>query len=122
MTVAVVALAAAVSLSVALLIGDHLRRVRDPTVPDALRAGETVIVNTPRPDDQSIRGVVVRDLGTGVELARAELLQPDGSALEIDGGAWVERPFAYVQLLTTAPLRPLSDFGEAERRKRLRGA
>jgi hypothetical protein len=49
---------------------DELQRARGPLV------GQLVVVNTPRPDDQSIRGVITAQLDDGgFVLAGAELLE-----------------------------------------------
>lgn len=69
--------------------------------------GELVVANTPRPDDQSIRGVVVRELdGGGLELRAAVYLERElergaETVREVAAGDVVLPRVAWVQVLHT---------------------
>jgi hypothetical protein len=87
----------------------HARRRRT-----GLQLGETYIVNTARPDDQSIRGVLVRELPSGaIMLAAAAYLDADGTETAIAGDvvlpafSWAQRvePQAH-RPADAAPVRP----------------
>jgi hypothetical protein len=71
----------------AVLLGVLVWRIYRPPLPP----GATVICVTPRPDEQSIHGVVVRaSRRQGVTLAAASLLEPDLTATPI-GDVWLPR-------------------------------
>lgn len=67
--------------------------------------GRTVVVNTPKPDDQAFRGVVLRDLkDDGVVLAAAVYLERESSregetVREVPAGEVHVRRVAWTQLL-----------------------
>lgn len=118
MTLALVAIAAGVLcwlalLGVVLSIAQAAGRA-DRGTRRGLPQGSTVVVAIVRGGvEVSMRGVVVRDEEAGLELALAELLQADGSTLELDGGAFLEADaIAFVQLVgpssTFRPKAPTS--------------
>lgn len=65
--------------------------------------GRRVIVNTPKPDDQAIRGVVVQELEDGgYALAAAEYLEPaqGGTIREVKAGDVIVPRASWIQLVT----------------------
>lgn len=71
--------------------------------------GHTVVVNTPRPDDRSIRGVVTRELdGGGVVLSAAVIYNEvvgagrEAKVVEIPAGEVVVHHVAWFQILYPA--------------------
>lgn len=92
-----VALASALVLALAALALERsTRRGR-------LRPGTRVQLNTPRPDDQSIVGVVRRDTGRGVFLSGAEYLDEAGVRPLASGDVFVPA-YSWANLL--APKLP----------------
>lgn len=89
---------------------DEASRLQLPPPP---LLGQTVVVTTPRPDDRSIRGVVIRELdGGGVVLSAAviydEVVGPgrEAKAVEIPAGEVVVYAVAWFQILYPVDPQP----------------
>lgn len=106
----IVALVFAAGIGVAAIL--HARRAsRRLAELEAERAasplvGRTVVVNTPRPDDQALRGVVTRELEDGgvvlagaAYLDRVEVRGGGAEVREVPAGDVVVTRVAWVQLL-----------------------
>lgn len=85
----------------------ELADARERQAAEAARplVGRTVIANTPRPDDRSIRGVVVRELeGNGLVLQGAVYLDPSGDPnnpgiREVPAGELVVPRYSFAQII-----------------------
>lgn len=94
--------AALVALLIVVALLARARRDRRPL------QGEHVIVNTPKPDDQSLRGFCVEELSRDrLRLTGAVYLEPDGRSgvVEVPAGDVVVPAYSWAQVIPPPPLR-----------------
>jgi len=102
-------------LLLALIAAGALERGRGgESAPGPTLAGRTVVVNTPKPDDQSVRGVVVSHHADRITLREAEYLHASGAQ---PAAGLVHLPLPVSSIQEVDGLTPRPAIGKPESRR-----